>query len=185
MRARWRSCVMALLVPLLLLPRAASTEVSSLPTGAFSVMRSVTVPGTPATIYDAMTGDISPWWDHTFSNEPSRFHIDARPGGAFIELFGSETDGVVHATVIYADRGKMLRFRGPLGLQGNAVDLVTTWTYEAKGDSTHITCVCRASGQMEDGWPAAIDGLWEHFLEKRFKPYIEGRLEPGAGHDEG
>ena len=178
MRGRSFSSSAGLLLLPLLLPHAAVAEVEVLDAGAFSVVRAITVPGSAEVIFDAMTGDISPWWDHTFSDKPARFHIDARPGGAFIEAFGDGSDGVLHATVIYAERGRMLRFRGPLGLQGNAIDLVTTWTYEAHGDSTVVTCVCRGAGQMDENWPTVIDRLWEHFLEERFKPFIEGTLEP-------
>ena len=35
-------------------------------------------------------------------------YIEPRPGGGFIEIFDDEGNGVLHATVIYADRGKLL-----------------------------------------------------------------------------
>jgi hypothetical protein len=151
----------------------ARAEVKDLTLGGFSVHQSVTVPGDPATIYDAMTGDISGWWDHTFSGKPKRFVIEAKPGGGFYEIFDDSGDGVLHGTVIYAQRGKILRFRGPLGLSGNALDLVCTWTYQAKGDSTVVDLVANAAGQMDKGWPQVVDQVWHHFMVEGFKPYIE------------
>ncbi|MFZ5515304.1 MAG: hypothetical protein ACOY90_01615 [Candidatus Zhuqueibacterota bacterium] len=56
--------------------------------GVFSFWQSVTLPGAPGIIYDAITGDISGWWDHTFSGKPARFFIEPKPGGGFYpELF--------------------------------------------------------------------------------------------------
>jgi hypothetical protein len=163
----------ALWVCLVLSSTSAGAEVKDLAVGGFSVHQSFTVPGAPAEIYDAMTGDISGWWDHTFSEQPRRFHIEPRPGGGFYEIFDESGDGVLHATVIYAQRGKLLRFRGPLGLSGNALDLVVTWSYEARGDSTVVTCVANAAGQVEPGWPGIVDRVWHHFLIEQFKPYVE------------
>jgi hypothetical protein len=81
---------------------------------------------------------------------------------------------VKHATVIYSDRGKMLRFDGPLGLSGKAIQLVTTYEFtEAGTDSTTLKLSVHGAGEMEDGLPAAIESVWHHFLFERFKPYIE------------
>ena len=76
--------------------------------GAFAFEQELMVPGTPEIVYDAMTGDVSSWWDHTFSGSPERLIFEAKPGGGFIEDFGAG-QGALHATVIYADRGRVLR----------------------------------------------------------------------------
>ncbi len=148
-------------------------EVTPLETGGFRIHHTLTVPGSPASVYDAMTGDISSWWDHSFSGKPARFFIEPKPGGGFYEIFDDSGDGVLHATVTWAQRGKRLRFVGPLGLAGKALDMVVTWDYEAAGDSTRITCTCNAAGQLEEGWPDLIDGAWHHFLFEGLKPWIE------------
>lgn len=140
----------------------------------FSFEQQITVPGTTTQIYDAMSGDISGWWDHSFSEKPYKLYIDAVPGGGFYEIFNAGGDGVKHATVIYSDRGKMLRFDGPLGLSGKAVQMVTTYEFTATGtDSTTVKVSVHASGELEDGIQAVIEGVWHHFLFERFKPYIE------------
>jgi hypothetical protein len=137
----------------------------------------LTLPGTPGEIYDAITGDLSGWWDHTFSGKPARFTLDPRPGGQFLEVFDDSGDGVVHATVIYAKRGEILRFDGPMGLSGNAIHMVHTYRFETAGaDSTRLVLVVNAAGQMETGWEGAVDSSWKHFLFERFQPYVlEGR----------
>lgn len=74
----------------------------------FSFTQQLTLPGSPTEIYDAVTGDISGWWDHSFSDKPYKLYIEAKPGGGFYEIFNESGDGVKHATVTFADRGKRL-----------------------------------------------------------------------------
>ncbi|MBK7632112.1 MAG: hypothetical protein IPJ23_15690 [Ignavibacteriales bacterium] len=38
----------------------------------FSFNKEVILPGTPVQIFDAATGDISGWWDHSFSDNPKK-----------------------------------------------------------------------------------------------------------------
>lgn len=140
----------------------------------FSFEKEVTLPGTPVQIFDAATGDISGWWDHSFSENPKKFFIEAKPGGDFYEIFDDEGNGVLHATVIYSKRPEMIRFDGPLGLSGRAVQVVTTYKFSESGkDSTLMKVSVHGSGEMEEGMPAIVEKVWEHFIFERFKPYIE------------
>lgn len=141
--------------------------------GAFSFTHEYTLPGTPEQIYDAITGDISGWWDHSFSEKPYKLYIEAKPGGGFYEIFDESGDGVLHATVTAAQRGKLLRFVGPLGLAGNAIDLTNSYTFEALGDdSTRLTLDVHAAGEMEPEWPILVEQVWRHFLGEQFVNYI-------------
>lgn len=142
--------------------------------GVFSFEQRLTLPGSPEVIYDAISGDISGWWDHSFSGKPYRFYIEPRPGGGFYEIFNEQGDGVLHATVIYAERGKRLRFDGPLGLSGKAVTAVYTYEFEAVGgDSTLLELSVHAAGEIDPGAPQIVEQVWHHFLVERFKPYVE------------
>lgn len=142
--------------------------------GTFAFEKELTLPGAPELIYDALTGDISGWWDHSFSGKPFRFYIEPRPGGGFYEIFNESDDGVLHATVTWAERGKRLRFDGPLGLAGKAIQLVCTFDFEAAGsDSTRLTLSAHAAGEMEKGLGDIVSQVWDHFLLERFKPYVE------------
>jgi len=161
-------------VVLLGLAEPAAADHRELPTGAFSVELELVLPGAPETIYDAISGDISEWWDHSFTESPKRFYIEAKPGGGFWEIFDDSGDGVLHATVIYAQRGKVLRFEGPLGLSGKAVQMVHTYEFAHAGtDSTRLKLTVHAAGEMEEGLADTIDQVWWHFLVERFKPYVE------------
>ncbi|MCG6912366.1 SRPBCC domain-containing protein [bacterium BMS3Abin03] len=145
----------------------------------FSFEKEVTLPGTPEDIYDAATGDISAWWDHSFSENPAEFIIEPYPGGGFWEIFDEEGNGVLHATVIYANRGKILRFVGPLGLSGKAITIVTTYEFQpVDEDSTFFKVSVHAAGEVEEGVPAIVESVWEHFIFERFKPYVESGKIP-------
>jgi hypothetical protein len=150
-------------------------EVRPIPTGGFVVTHEVLLPGSPETIFDAVTGDISGWWDHSLSEAPKALYIEPKPGGGFYEIFDDEGNGALHATVIYADRGKLLRFVGPLGFSGSALSLVNSYEFEprANGDSTLLKLKVSAAGEVAEGWSDAVDEAWHHFLFERLKPYVE------------
>lgn len=140
----------------------------------FTFERTYIYPGNPEFVYDHLTGDISDWWDHSFSENPSRMYIDARPGGGFYEIFDASGDGVLHATVIGAQRGKMLRMEGALGLAGQALTMITTYQLQAKGvDSTVMELRIHGAGEVQKDIPKIVEGVWHHFLGEQFTPYIE------------
>jgi len=146
----------------------------------FSFTFDIVLPGSPDKIYDNITGDISGWWDHSFSEKPDSFFIEPFPGGGFYEYFDNMENGVKHATVLVAQRGKMLRFDGPLGLSGKAIQLVSTFELEqTESDSTKLTLTVNAAGQIDDGIDKIVERVWRHFIFDRLKPFIEneGKIE--------
>lgn len=165
----------ALALLLFVLPAAAA----EVPTGAFSFTVETMAPGQPEQVYDATFGDVSGWWDHSMSDDPHAMYIEAKPGGAFMEIFDESGDGVRHAVVTHAERGEMLRFEGPLGLAGHAIHMVTTWTF-ADGDEGHtlIAVEVHAAGEVHEGWAAVVERTMRHFLVDRLTPYLEGGGRP-------
>lgn len=133
--------------------------------------------GTPVEIYDHLTGDISPWWDHTFSDKPLKLYIEAKPGGGFYEIFDEKGDGIRHAVVTGAKRGKLLRMEGPLGMAGHALTFVTTYNLTMEQDSTLLEVQVHGSGEFEEEWPDLIESVWSHFIIDRFKPYWEQNFD--------
>jgi len=165
--------VVAFLICTVLLAPAGMAEVKPLALGGYGIEQDVTIDAPPDVVYSAATGDISGWWDHSFSTHPARIYIEAKPGGGFYEIFDASGDGVQHATVIWAERGKKLRFVGPLGMAGNAVDFVTTWDFKSEGSGTRMHVTCNIAGQIAPETPKLIDQIWHHFLVERLKPYVE------------
>lgn len=173
MKKRFVVGAVAFVVLLITAPVIVRGDSKDLKTGAFQIQQEVVLPATPEAVYDAVTGDISGWWDHSFSEHPKKLYIEARPGGGFYEIFNDSGDGALHATVIYAERGRMLRFTGPLGLSGQAVNFVTTYEFLPDPAGTKLRLTCNVSGQIEDGQSKIVDAVWHHFLVERLKPYIE------------
>jgi hypothetical protein len=167
---------------LLLLTWGCGTNQSPELSKNFSFVMNFSYPGDPVFVYDHLTGDISSWWDHSFSPEPYKLYIEARPGGGFYEIFDESGNGALHATVIYAERGKMLRMEGPLGLSGQAITLVCTYSLQASDDnSTLLTLSVNGSGEFTEETPDIVKEVWEHFLWEQFQPYIEEHFRHSQG----
>ena len=168
-----RKTVVILCLLIFLLSNTALAQVRTRSTGAFTFTIGGAMKGTPEEIYDAVTGDITPWWDHTQSENPLRMYVEPRPGGAFMEIFNESGEGVRHAVVTAAQRGELLRYEGPLGLAGFAVHMVTTWTFEPTGSGrTRVTVEVHGAGEMQEDWPGVIEKTWRHFIFDRLQPYL-------------
>ena len=141
----------------------------------FTASFSVEIGAPPETVFDAATGDITGWWDHSFSLEPAELVIEPRFGGRFYErLHEGREDGALHATVIYVDAPSALRLHGPLGLSGRAVDLVASWQLSPLGtDATEFEVQLNMTGQVDDDLAALVLATWQHFIIGRLKPYVE------------
>lgn len=155
-----------------------------IPTGGFRFQFTVDLPGSPADVYEAATGDISAWWDHSMAENPISLTIEPRPGGRFLEIMDADGGGVVHATVTQAQVGQMIRMEGPMGLAGHAIHMVTTWTLEPLDEqSTQFTVEVHAAGEIHEGWDEVVEKTWRHFIGGQLKSYLEGGLPQGAPGD--
>lgn len=153
--------------------QAAFSQIKETKLSGFTIEQEVVLPASPAEVYDAVTGDISPWWDHHFSAKPARLFIEPKPGGGFYEIFNDAGDGALHATVILAERGKRLRYAGPLGFSGSATEFVVTYDLAPDPAGTRLHLRVNLAGQIPDGTEKTIAGIWNHFLVERLKPYLE------------
>lgn len=154
-------------------PTLAQETDASRPFGAFAFQDSVRVSLPPTEAFDRFV-EVDAWWDHRFSEDPIRFYLEARPSGGFYEIFDEEGNGVLHATVITARRGELLRMHGPLGLSGFALDLVCTLTFSEEEGSTLVQLDVRGAGELDPSWPGVIQSVWHHFLVERYQPYTQG-----------
>lgn len=161
-----------LILAAVLIAQGVRGEVKSASAGKFKIEQELILAASPNEVFDAATGDISAWWDHSFSGHPKKLFIEAKPGGGFWEIFNDAGDGVKHATVIYAERGKMLRFEGPLGFSGTAMTMVTTYALNADPAGTKFHLTVAATGDVDESTAKIVDQVWHHFLDERLKPYI-------------
>lgn len=152
---------------------AALRQPKEVPVGGFELTYELVLPGSPEVVFDAMTGDISDWWDHSISGDPRSLVLEPTPGGRFLEVFDEAGNGAVFARVLGVDRGKRIVFSGPFGFIGEPLELTTTYDYEAAGDSTRVKVKVVGAGRLEPEWPALIDGAWKHFLFERLQPHVK------------
>lgn len=52
----------------------------------FSLEMNFSYSGNPDFVYDHLTGDISSWWDHSFSENPHKLYIEARQSHWFAPI---------------------------------------------------------------------------------------------------
>jgi uncharacterized protein YndB with AHSA1/START domain len=161
---------------LLAIALQASPEITPFEPQGFRTRLEVEIAAPREAVFEAATGDVSPWWDHTFSGDPAELVIEPEFGGRFYERFrAGEPSGALHGRVILVDAPQTLRIHGPLGLSGRAVDHVANWTLEEIGDgaSTRFTVDLAMTGEIDAELAGVVLGVWTHFIEGRLKPYME------------
>ena len=148
--------------------------------GGFVLEREVVVPAPPGEAFDAFTGDVSGWWDHTFSEAPHALVLEPRAGGSFLELYDEDGHGVQHARVTVAIPGETLRFTGSLPFSGTGFEMVHDVRFEAVEEGTRVVVRVTGVGEVLPGADLAVYGVWGHFLDEQFLPYVtEGRHRTG------
>lgn len=163
---------------LYLLPVGLSAQIKESPAKVFRFELIQQLPGTPQEVFDGITGDISPWWDHSFSDKPLKFFIEPKPGGRFLEIFNEQGEGVLHATVTAARRGELLRMDGPLGLAGRALHMVTSYHFKALGnDSTQLKVEVHLAGEIDRKTAEIVQNVWRHFIIDRFAPWWQRQTQ--------
>jgi len=161
---------------------SAVAEIKETKLSGFTIEQEIVLPGSPAEVYDAVTGDITPWWDHYFSATPKRLYVEPRPGGGFYEIFNDAGDGALHATVIYAERGKRLRYTGPLILSGKVADFAVTYDLAPDPGGTRFHMTANVAGQLPDEVNAARrraheEGLDEAIVERLATQLVERAVQ--------
>lgn len=135
----------------------------------------VEVPVNPEVAWDHFTGDVSPWWDHHFTEKPEALTIAREPGGSFLEIFDAAGHGAEHARVTHAIRGELLRLVGPLGLVGHGVEIDANLHFEATDEGTRVRLKTFVHGKVDDATAAAVEGVWRHFLVEQYATYVRSR----------
>ena len=75
--------------------------------------------------------------------------------------------------MIYAERGKRLRYTGPLPFSGKVVDFAVTYDLDPDPGGTRFYLTVNAAGQLPDGVDKIVDSVWHHMLVEQLKPYLE------------
>lgn len=172
-----------ILSALLLTAGPAAARVVEAQPDAIEVSNSTAIAAPPDKVWAALTQP-KLWWDsaHTWSQSAANLSLDARAGGCLCEALPGG-GSVLHQTVIFADPGKTLRLRGPLGpLQGMAVDGPLTWSIKAEGSGSVLTQTYAISGHNPGGLDKLapiVDGVLGQQL-MRLKRYVETGAPAGG-----
>jgi uncharacterized protein YndB with AHSA1/START domain len=125
---------------------AANAEVLEADEQHFVVKHEVVVPLNTKASYKLL-GKPSQWWSsaHTWSGDAKNMRLQLKAGGCFCEVW--KGNSVVHAQVIHAQPGSLLRMQGAFGpLQDMAVTAVLSYQLKKDGTGTKLEMTYRVSG---------------------------------------
>ncbi len=125
---------------------AAQAKVTASSENHFIIEHEVTVPLDTQASY-LLLGKPSKWWNsaHTWSGNAKNLSLSLKAGGCFCEAW--DGNSVMHAQVILAQPGSVLRLQGGLGpLQDMAVVAVLTYNLKKTEAGTTVQMVYRVSG---------------------------------------
>lgn len=184
--------MLTLIAALLIQDVAAEPVVTEYEVRGYRSSQTIEIDAPRDAVWQAATGDVSMWWDHTFKADRVELVIEPVFGGRFYERFREgEDSGALHADVIYVDAPAQLRMHGPLGLSGRSYDLVIDWVLdETEAGTTAFTVNLSMHGEIDEGLATVVHGVWTHFIETRLKTYMESGCylepdEPCAAFDAG
>lgn len=140
---------------LLLTLSLAWAEVTAAEAGGFVVRHEAESSLLPDALWPVLV-DPKRWWssDHTFTGDAANLSLVAEAGGCWCERApGVE---VRHLTVVFAERGKVLRLQGGLGpLQAMAVQGTLTMTLEPAPKGTKVALTYAVGGFHPGGLQAS------------------------------
>ncbi|MBI2381399.1 MAG: ATPase [Gammaproteobacteria bacterium] len=171
---------LALVAGLLAAQPCSAQILDSAPAG-FHVQLKAEIAAAPQAVYQQL-GKPGQWWDaeHTFSGEAKNMSLSLKPGGCFCEKL--EGGSLMHAQVIYAKPGELLRLTGALGpLQELPVAGVWSFALKANGNNTLLTMDYRAGGYLKEGldsWAKAVDEVLDIQLQRLKRQLETGRADP-------
>lgn len=168
-------CLIVGMALMLEIGAAHAAVTDSQPTG-FAVEESAHIAAPPDKVYAALL-EPAKWWNsrHTFSGNAANLMLDAKAGGCLCETLPNG-GSALHLTVVDAEPGSTLRFRGAMGpFQEQGVDSALTFTLKADGAGTDLTLDNNVGGYMKGGfgkWPALADAMLADLVE-HLKRYVE------------
>ncbi|MCY4143853.1 MAG: ATPase [Gammaproteobacteria bacterium] len=139
----------------------------------FVIESEINISALPTHVFDAL-GELQRWWDpeHSFGRDARNLSLNTSPDGLFLESLGTN-QGVVHARVVDAQRGKLLRLSGALGpLQSLGAHGTLTLRMEPLAESTTLTLNYIVIGRNLRGWADAVEQVLSEQLI-RLKSFLE------------
>jgi DNA-binding transcriptional ArsR family regulator/uncharacterized protein YndB with AHSA1/START domain len=147
---------------------------------AIDLALDVTIEGTPAAVFSALTGDPGGWWGHPFLRpQATGVTLEPRIGGLLLERW--ERGGAVMAAVTAWEEDRHLQLSGPFHL-GVAVG-VATFDLAPTESGTLLQFTFRAVGVVDPEFAkATAEGLSE-LVSQRLKALVESGTRLGIAAD--
>jgi uncharacterized protein YndB with AHSA1/START domain len=162
-RAGLQSLIAGTALALVLEIVAAQAAVTDQQATGFAIEETAHIAASPDKVYAALL-EPAKWWNsrHTFSGNAANLTLDAKAGGCLCETLPNG-GSVLHLTVVDAEPGSTLRFRGAMGpFQGHGVASALTFTLKADGAGTLLTLDNNVGGYIKGGfgkWPVLADAM--------------------------
>jgi uncharacterized protein YndB with AHSA1/START domain len=139
----------------------------------FHIEMEISIQAPRPKVYEAMTGDITPWFGGPYSTLPDAKGrvIEPRVGGRFYEDWG-DGYGALWGTVTSIRKNEWLEFSGSCGM-GGAVHGVVRIELEEQGGATLIKLSHRAMGEVNADAANGYTQGWTDLLGTRLKAWVE------------
>lgn len=150
------------------------------------IQQEIELSAPPERVFDALVGDITPWWGRPHVRDPERvvsIEIEPFPGGRFLESWG-ENEGAVWAHVTQLDRNRRLTLRGPMAM-GGAVTAVMEFRLEPHDHGTRLRFTHFVVGQIDEETAQGYEAGWQRLLGRQLKAWVERGERMGLGHEAG
>ncbi len=150
--------------------------------GYFEIRHQIHFGVTPANLFDALTGDLSPWWGAPYLVRAGAtgMHLDPQLGGLMYESWpqGGALWGEVHE--ILPD--EMLELQGPLGFAWpTRCKLRIELAAHARG--TRLSFLLKVLGNITREQHLEFDEAWLELLGDRLKAFVERGERRGIGYE--
>jgi DNA-binding transcriptional ArsR family regulator/uncharacterized protein YndB with AHSA1/START domain len=147
---------------------------------AIDLALDVTIEGTPAAVFRALTTDVGGWWGHPFLRPQAiGLSLEPRIGGLLLERW--KNGGSVVASVTGWQDDRHLELTGPFHL-GVAVG-VATFELAPTDGGTLVQFTFRAVGAVEPERAAAMSKGFTELVSERLKALVETGTRLGIAAD--
>lgn len=117
-------------------------------------------------VWDAITGDVSPWWGapYLLLPHPQSIHVEHRLGGSVREE--TTEAAALWGLVSFIDPPRTIAWQGPMGMDPTATGTVTISLRESTARDTAVTLEHQAIGVFGEDTRASYDHGWNDLLQR-------------------
>jgi uncharacterized protein YndB with AHSA1/START domain/DNA-binding transcriptional ArsR family regulator len=132
--------------------------------GHMAIDQEIAIAASPATVYEALTKDVTAWWgaDHSASDQMTDIVLECELGGRFYEV-GANGETHLWSRVTALKPDAYLEFTGPMGASG-VVHGVYSFTLEAQGAKTLLKLSHHAIGEVDEKLQAGYTRGWKELM---------------------